>query len=73
MTFFANGRAAWVGEIMVGEAHRRLGIGRHLIEAFEGWAKKDDAKMIALATRRAAAFYVALGYEESEAYFRKRL
>ena len=73
LTFFANGRIAWVEEIMVSEAHRRQGIGRHLMEAFETWAKKREVKQIALATRRASDFYEALGYEESAAYFRRRL
>ncbi len=72
-TFFANGRVAWVEEIMVAEASRRQFIGAKLMEAFEEWAKKRDSKIIALATRRAAGFYEALGYEESAAYFRKSL
>ena len=33
----------------------------------------DQFTLIALATRRAAPFYRALGYEESAAYFRKVL
>lgn len=73
LTFFANGRVAWVEEVMVSESFRRQGIGRILMEAFEAWAAEREAKMIALATRRAADFYEALGYEESAAYFRKRL
>ena len=73
LTFFANGRVAWVEEIMVGASFRRQGVGRHLIEAFEAWATTREAKMIALATRRASDFYKALGYGESAAYFRKRL
>ncbi len=73
LTFFANGRVAWVEEIMVGEVHRRLGIGRKLIEAFEAWAQEQGAKMIALATRRASEFYNVLGYEESALYFRKTI
>ena len=73
LTFFANGRVAWVEEIMVGEPHRRSGIGRQLMEVFETWATERDVRMIALATRRAAGFYGALGYEESAAYFRKVL
>ncbi len=73
LTFFANGRVAWVEEITVGEPYRRQGIGRRLMEAFEAWATGRESKMIALATRRAADFYGALGYEEAAAYFRKRL
>ena len=73
LTFFTNGRVAWVEEIMVGESFRRQGIGRHLMGAFEEWATEREAKMIALATRRAADFYAALGYEGSAAYFRKSI
>ena len=73
LTFFANGRVAWMEEIMVGESLRRQGIGRILMEAFEAWATEREAKMVALATRRAADFYEALDYEESATYFRKRL
>lgn len=73
VTFFANGRVAWVEEIMVGNSFRRRGLGRLLMGAFEQWAAGRDAKMIALATRRAADFYRALGYQESAAYFRKQV
>jgi len=73
LTFFANGRVAWVEEIMVSEAFRRQGVGRKLMEAFEAWAKVRQVKQIALATRRAADFYEALGYAESAAYFRKQI
>ena len=73
LTFFANGRVAWVEEIMVGESFRRQGVGRRLVEGFEAWASEREVKLIALATRRRADFYGALGYEESAAYFRKRV
>lgn len=71
--FYANGRVAWVEEIMVSEPVRRRGIGRQLMESFEQWARKRQSKLIALATRRAAFFYRNLGYEESATYFRKLL
>jgi GNAT superfamily N-acetyltransferase len=72
-TFFANGRVAWVEEIMVSELFRRRGIGQLLMQEFETWATARGSKLVALATRRAAPFYKALGYEESAAYFRKLL
>lgn len=72
-TFFANGRVAWVEEITVRPECRRQGIGAQLMEAFEEWARSCGAKLVALATRRAAPFYTALGYEESASYFRKVL
>jgi GNAT superfamily N-acetyltransferase len=72
-TFYANGRVSWVEEITVREDQRRLGIGRLLMESFEAWARSRDSKLVGLATRRAASFYQALGYEESAVYFRKLL
>jgi GNAT superfamily N-acetyltransferase len=72
-TFFANGRVAWVEEIMVSELFRRQGVGQLLMQEFETWAVQQGSKLVALATRRAAPFYRALGYEESAIYFRKLL
>lgn len=72
-TFFANGNVAWLEEIMVDDQFRRSGIGSKLIKAFEHKALEYDCKLVALATRRAAGFYSAIGYEESATYFRKLL
>jgi GNAT superfamily N-acetyltransferase len=71
--FYANGSVAWVEEIMVSLAYRSRGIGTLLMESMDEWAKARGCSLIALATRRAALFYSALGYEESAAYFRKLL
>ena len=70
-TFFANGRVSWVEEVMVHQDHRRRKIGRDLMDGFEQWASSRGSKLVALATRRAAPFYLALGYDESAIYFRK--
>ena len=72
-TFFANGKVAWVEEITVSAPMRNRGIGRLLMSAFEDWADGRGAKLVGLATRRAADFYEAMGYEESATYFRKLL
>ena len=72
-TFFANGRVAWVEEIMVVPSRRKDGVGRALMTEFEKWSAGRGAKLVALATRRAAGFYRAVGYEESAIYFRKLL
>ncbi len=72
-TFFANGRVAWVEELMVKEELRKKGIGTVLMQEFEKWAISRGAKLTAVATRRASPFYAMLGYEESAAYFRKLL
>ena len=71
--FYANGRVAWVEELMVDEAHRRQGLGRALMDDFEAWARSRSAKLCGLATRRAAAFYSAIGYDDSATFFRKML
>lgn len=72
-TFFANARVAWVEEVMVTEAARRRAVGTALMAQAEGWAREQDAAYISLATRRAANFYDALGYEDSATFFRKLL
>jgi GNAT superfamily N-acetyltransferase len=73
LSFYANGPVAWVEEITVGARHRQRGVGRLLMQEFEGWAAARGARLVALATRRAASFYQALGYAESASYFRKLL
>jgi GNAT superfamily N-acetyltransferase len=73
LTFYANGPVAWVEEVVVRGRDRGRGIGRALMGAFEGWAAAQRCALVALATRRAAPFYRALGYEDSAAYFRKLL
>ena len=72
-TFYTNGRVSWVEEVMVAADYRRQGVGRLLMARFEQWARSRNAQLVALSTRRAAAFYMALGYEESAVYFRKVL
>jgi GNAT superfamily N-acetyltransferase len=71
--FHANGSVAWVEEVMVAEPARGTGVGRQLMAAAEAWARRRGARYVALATRRAAPFYQALGYEESAVYFKKPL
>jgi GNAT superfamily N-acetyltransferase len=73
LTFYANGPVGWVEELVVRDQERGQGVGRILMSAFEQWAAGQGCALVALATRRAAPFYRALGYEESAAYFRKVL
>jgi GNAT superfamily N-acetyltransferase len=73
LTFYANGPVGWVEEIVVLDQERGHGVGRLLMGAFEQWAAAQDCALVALATRRAAPFYRALGYQESATYFRKIL
>lgn len=63
----------WVEEVLVRGEHRGRGVGRALMGAFERWAAGRGCVLVALATRRAAPFYRALGYQESATYLRKVL
>jgi GNAT superfamily N-acetyltransferase len=69
--FHANGPVARVEEVMVAAEARGAGAGRQLMAAAEAWARCRGARYVALATRRAAPFYQALGYEDSAVYFKK--
>ncbi|GGM80330.1 GNAT family N-acetyltransferase [Dactylosporangium sucinum] len=73
LTFYANGPVGWVEEILVRSDRRSSGVGRLLMDEFERWAARRGCVLVALATRRASAFYLALGYDESASYFRKVL
>jgi GNAT superfamily N-acetyltransferase len=70
---YANGPVAWVEEVFVRGQDRGRGVGGALMSEFERWAAARDCALVALATRRAAPFYRALGYEDSAVYFRKIL
>lgn len=71
--FLANGPITWVEEVMVSPEHRGAGIGRALINAAEQWAHEQGAAYVALASRRAGAFYLALGYSDSATFYKKTL
>ena len=73
VAFFTNGPVAWVEELIVDQPARNGGAGRALMSAVEDWARSLGAAYVSLATRRTAAFYTAIGYEESAAFFRKLL
>ncbi len=73
VTFHAGGPVVWVEELMVEQHRRGLGVGRALMSAVEERAGEDGAAYVALATRRAGAFYATLGYEDSAAYLKKTL
>ena len=71
--FYANGRISSVEEIMVREDLRKHGVGKQLIRCFEQWSISRGSKLVGLCTRRAAAFYRAIGYESSGTFFRRLL
>jgi GNAT superfamily N-acetyltransferase len=71
LTFLANGPVAWVEEVMVDDRARRGGVGRALMATAELWARDAGAAYIALASRRAGEFYLALGYEDSAVFYKR--
>jgi GNAT superfamily N-acetyltransferase len=73
LTFYANGPVGWVEEVLVRPGQRERGIGRALMSAFERWAAGRGCALVALATRRALPFYLAIGYDDSAVYLRKFL
>ena len=72
-SFLANAPVAWVEEVMVANSWRRTGMGKALMAAAEDWANRRGAAYVALASRRSAPFYLALGYEDTAAFFKKAL
>lgn len=70
-TFLANGPVAWVEEVMVDADARRSGIGTCLMQAAERWSVRNGCAYLALASRRAGPFYLALGYENSAVFYKK--
>jgi GNAT superfamily N-acetyltransferase len=72
-SFLANAPVAWVEEVMVANSWRRTGMGKALMTAAEDWANRCGAAYVALASRRSAPFYLALGYEDTAAFFKKAL
>lgn len=72
-SFVANAPVAWVEEVMVANSWRRTGVGKALMAAAEDWANRLGAAYVALASRRSAPFYLALGYEDTAAFFKKVL
>lgn len=73
LTFFADAPVCWVEELMVDPDARQRGVGSALMAQIEHWAAEAGAAYVSLATRRAAAFYRAIGYEESAVFFRRLL
>lgn len=71
LAFHADGWVVWVEEVVVDADARRRGTGRALLDWVEAWAAEHGATHVALASRRAGPFYVALGYEDSAVYYKK--
>jgi GNAT superfamily N-acetyltransferase len=73
LTLLANGPVAWIEEVAVDSEYRRSGMGTRLMATAEAWAREQDVAYVSLASRRAADFYLALGYEDSAVFFKRGL
>ena len=73
LAFYSNGAVAWIQEIVVCPEYRRAGIGKTLMAHFERWSANRNARVVSLATKGASSFYLALGYTESAAYYKKSI
>jgi GNAT superfamily N-acetyltransferase len=73
VTLYANGIVVELQELMVATDARGLGVGRRLVEAVCARAQVAGAVEVTVPTRRAGGYYVKLGFEETAAYFKRRL
>jgi len=64
-------------DLFVSADYRRSGIGRKLMKRFEDWCKRRGLDYVILSTnfknRAARKFYPAIGFEEYEVFFTKKL
>lgn len=72
-TFHADGPVAWGEEMVVASEHRGDGVGRSLMREAETWAIEQGCRYVALASRRAGGFYLALGFDESAVFYKRPL
>lgn len=70
---YANGKVAYIDEIVVAKQHRGKRIGTQLLQEFERLAKSRNCVLISLASGGAKTFYEKMGYFSKAAYFKKYL
>ncbi|PKA99192.1 ribosomal protein S18 acetylase RimI-like enzyme [Flavobacteriaceae bacterium MAR_2009_75] len=73
LTIYANGKTAYVDEIVVDTNNRGTGVGKKLMLEFERISKTNDCVLISLATSKARGFYENLAYFSKAAYYKKYL
>lgn len=73
LTLYANGIVVELQELMVAPEHRGRGIGRRLVQAILDRARAAGAIEVTVPTRRARAYYLRLGFEETATYLKRRV
>ncbi len=72
-TIYANGKTAYVDEVVVSEKERENGVGKKLMREFEKKSKLNKCVLVSLATAGAKGFYEKLGYVSEALYYKKYL
>ena len=72
-TFHADGPVTSVEEVCVSRDARGSRVGRTLMMEFEAWSQTSGGRLVAVATRRARAFYEAIGFDSRGDYLEKLL
>jgi predicted N-acetyltransferase YhbS len=72
-TFHADGPVTLVEELCVRPNVRGSRVGRTLMMEFEAWSRTSGVRLVAVATRRAHAFYEALGFDNRGNYLENLL
>ncbi len=72
-TLYANGPITEILELYVEESDRRRGVGRRLVESVAASARERGSVEVVVPTRRAGAFYQAVGFELTAELFKLRL
>jgi predicted N-acetyltransferase YhbS len=72
-TFHADGPVTLVEELCVRRDARGSRVGQTLMMEFEAWSRTSGGRLIAVATRRARAFYEAIGFDCRGDYLEKLL
>lgn len=70
---YANGKVAYIDEIVIAKENRGKGIGTLLLKAFEQMAKRQKCILVSLASGGAKEFYEKAGYASKASYFKKYL
>ena len=79
LELLVSDRGAVVVGLVVDDEHKRLGVGKHLLERAEAWARESGCRTIVVRSREhrkeAHAFYERLGYHghKTQRAFRKLL
>lgn len=68
---YANGKVAYIDEIVIDKDFRKNGYGKALISEFENRVRQHSVKFVTVSSRLVPGFYEKIGYEYVGIYFKK--